>query len=314
MLGLQYNSILLGPAIVAGVAAAVFYGLTAVPIVLSYRISRTVGFVNGGLLVSGGLFWFWLSFDSQTIQTQPHVRGGTALVIVTVLGGVIGALFGLAATSRRMQAMPRVTLTTFSLGVGLFLAGSMISGFPGAFETVPSPFGEGKFVIAGGGFSHHQAYTTAFLVLVVVVAAYVLTRTRGGIYVRATADNADAAKLVGVPMRRVATIVYAISGAIAALCGALVTPDLSPEVFSLLFVFLRGLTVCVIGGFNSLPMALAGALLFGITDSFMRSGVFGEFSGAQREVVAVGLLFGIVLLVNRFSPAARKITLSEEAL
>jgi branched-chain amino acid transport system permease protein len=138
-----------------------------------------------------------------------------------------------------------------------------------------------------------------FLVIVVVLLAWALARTRIGIHVRAIADNREASDLVGVPMRRVSMAVYGLAGAIAALSGALVTPAFSGDILTVLFVFLRGLTVAVLGGFSSVTLALLGAVLFGMVDSMLRSSLFGDVSGGAREVVAVGLLFVLVLAVHR---------------
>jgi branched-subunit amino acid ABC-type transport system permease component len=79
----------------------------------------------------------------------------------------------------------------------------------------------------------------------------------------------------------------------------------------MLFVFLRALTVSVLGGFNSVALALAGSVLFSVMDSMMRTGLFGNISGGQREVIAVGLLFVGVVVINRFRAQGKELLEAE---
>lgn len=308
-LALDYNSFLLGPSVVTGIANAVFYGMLAVTLVLTYRISHTVAFVNGGLAICGGLMWMFLSFESQNITwaAQPDLPGGLSLFIIFVGGAIIGGAYGTIVTGSKIGNAPRLTITTFSLGLMLLLAGLIASLFQefSALEIPPSPFGDGAFHLWGGQFSHHQAYTMIFLLSLVVFLAYSLARTRTGIFVRAIADNQEASRLVGVPIRKVGMMVYALSGGIAAMTGALITPDFSPDVITLMFIYLRALTVAVVGGFMSVSLALLGAMVFGMVDSMFRSGLFGDISSGTREVVAVGTLFVMVIVVTRFQKQSK---------
>lgn len=298
--GFDYNGSLLGPAIVNGVAGCGFYGLLAVSLVLTYRISRTVAFVNGGLAIAGGLYWWYLSYESLNVTfPQPDFPGGLGLAIVFAGGGLIGGLYGAFVTGKRMSSYPRITITTFSLGLMLLFGGIVVSMFQGAEETPPSPFGDGTWVIENARFTHHTAYVIGFMIVLVLGTAYVLARTRFGYNVRAIADNVEAARLVGVPINRVATGVYAVAGGLSALSGALIAPDYGPAIFTMLFVFLRALTVSVLGGFNSVTLALAGAVLFAMSDSMIRTGLFGTISNGQREIITVGLLFIGVVIVQR---------------
>src|ERR1700709_1626438 len=118
--------------------------------------------------------------------------------------------------------------------------------------------------------------TLTILAIVVVGFTFLLQYTRFGIMVRAVADNVEASKLVGVPIGKVGTIVYAISGAISALGGILIANQVGTETTGLLFIFLRALIVCVLGAFASIPLALAGAVLIAVVDSMMEAGVFGN--------------------------------------
>jgi branched-subunit amino acid ABC-type transport system permease component len=139
----------------------------------------------------------------------------------------------------------------------------------------------------------------AFLVVLVSVLTFVLTRTHLGVYVRAIADDIEGAAAVGIPVRRVAVGVWAFSGALAALAGALIVPITNVTELAVIFVLMRSLSAAVLGGFDSLPLALAGAVLFGLVESLIGGSVFGVISSGAREVILTALLLGAVVLIAR---------------
>jgi branched-chain amino acid transport system permease protein len=136
-------------------------------------------------------------------------------------------------------------------------------------------------------------------VLIVALLSFALLRTRVGVYVRAIGDDVEAASMVGIPTSRIGTGVWTVSGGIAAIAGILLAPSSGISDVSVLFILLRSLTVAVLGGFSSIPLALAGALLLGQVENLIQGGVFGDVPSGTREVVLMGLVFGLVLFLTR---------------
>ncbi len=316
---LDFNGGLFGPSIVAGVTTSGLYGLVAVALVLSYRISRTIAFVHGGIVLAGALlFWYFCtpsySGGEELLAGLEGEGGGggrpdlpkwPVMIGLMLAGAAVAAAYGWIVTSTRMASYPRVTLTNFSLALMLIMVGIIFTKNKSSGEQAPSPFGSGGMDIDVGGtvsqrVSHHQLATLIILVAVVVGFAILLQRTRFGVYTRAVADNVEASKLVGVPIGKVGTIVYAISGAIAALGGILIANPVGTETTGILFIFLRALIVCVLGAFASIPLALAGAVLIAVVDSMIESGVFGSPDRAVKELVVVFILFAVVIGIDRF--------------
>src|SRR5262245_2935299 len=130
MPGFTFNSVLLGPSLVSGVAQAGLYGLLAVALVLAFRVSRTVAFVLGGLAIVGAMGYWWLSFDAPSyLGPQPNLPRLVAVGVVILFGGAFGLLYGLVVTGRRMADWPKITLTTFSLGIMLLMSGVVTVAF-----------------------------------------------------------------------------------------------------------------------------------------------------------------------------------------
>lgn len=311
-LGFEYVGQALRPALVAGVAAAGLYGLIAVSVVLSYRISRTVAFLHGGITLSGTLMYWWLSAPpNQSVADHPHLPTGVGLTLVVIGGALVAGAYGAVVTSKRMSTYPRVMVTTFSLSIMLILVGLLFTGLPAQGQQAPSPFGTRTFQMFDTVLTMHQVMTLVILVVVVTLLSVGLKWTKAGVYVRAIADNVEASRLVGVPLSRVGTGVYALTGAIAALGGALLTPMIGTDSYGVLFIFLRALIVSVLGAFKSVTLALGGAVLLGVVDSVFRAGVFGSVSSGAREIAVIGLMFGAVVAISRMSSQGSELLQAE---
>ena len=308
MLALQFHTQLVGPALVLGVAAAGLYGLLAVSLVLTYRVSRTIGFVHGGIAVFAAHFYWWLTYDSGvTGRWNPNAGQGRVgqwpgLLLVVAIGALIGLLYGLTVTGKRMGNWPRLNLTVYSLAWLLGMIAITQTVIVPQSTRVPSIFGKRVYRLFGGVITMHQVATLLILLAIIAALAFVLMRTQTGVNIRAVADDVEASRFVGVPLTRVGAGVYAFSAALSAFAGALVTATVGMLVPELLTVFLRALTVCVLGGLASFSLALVGCLLLGVGEAFLTAGVFGQSSIGRQEVILMTALFGMVLLINRLRP------------
>jgi branched-chain amino acid transport system permease protein len=312
LIALSFNQHTFGPSIVNGVTTSGLYGLIAVSLVLSYRISRTIAFVHGGIVLAGTLlFWYLCSPNlsngedllagSGSSTNRPEFPRIPVIIALMLAGAAVAALYGYLVTSTKLSLYPRVTLTNFALGMMLLLVGIIFRYNKASGEPAPPvPGGQHKFKIGIQVVTMHQVITLILLAVIVVAFTVLLQATRFGIFVRAVADNVEASKLVGVPIGQVGTTVYAMSGAISALGGILLGNYVGTDTNSILFIFLRALIVCVLGAFASIPLALAGAVTLAILDSMLKSDVFGTVDVGYRELIVVFILFSVVILVDRF--------------
>ena len=302
VVALTFNSDLLRPALVLGIAAAGLYGLLAVSLVLTYRVSRTIGFVQGGVALAGAYLYRYLTVGSEQVVSEDRLSEVPALVITVLAGGVVGAVYGAVVTGKRMANYPRIVVTMFSLSGLLLLAGFTTTLIPADEGRVPSAFGTGVVKIFGGVATIHQVATVVILLAPVGLLTVALRHTRTGVFIRAIADDVEASRVVGIPLTRMGSGVYVFSGAIAGLAGVLLASSVGTAMPNILFIFLRALIVAVLGGLTSLPLALAGCLLLGVAETILTAGVFGIVPTDQRELMVMGLIFGLVFLINRLRP------------
>src|SRR2546427_1625223 len=122
VLALQFHPSILAPAIVNGIAISSLYALMAIALVLTFRMSRSVAFVHGGIAsLSAYLYWYLAATSASAFKVLGWPKL-PSLALVIVFGALAGFIFGTVVMGR-MAAWPRVTVTTFSLGAMLLVAG-----------------------------------------------------------------------------------------------------------------------------------------------------------------------------------------------
>ena len=305
VLGIQW--VVFKSALISGLALGALYGIVAVSLVLTYRMSRIVGFVHGGIALASAFVYWYLTANPR--RTSGAGTGGwaystrewpkvPALMIAVAVGAALGFIAGALFTGR-MATWPRVTLTTCSLGAMLLLTGITASIWQGAFEIVPSPFGQGRTRVFGYYLSHHQIAVIVILAVVVLSLHLVVSRTTVGVQLRGIADDIEAAEMVGVPVRQVSLGVWTVAGSLAGLSGVLLTPITRLGASTVLFVLLRSMAGAALGGFESVLLALVGAMIFGQVESHVQGGTFGSISSGWREVILMTVLSVGVLAVTR---------------
>ncbi|HEY4410351.1 MAG TPA: branched-chain amino acid ABC transporter permease [Acidimicrobiia bacterium] len=274
-------------AVIIGIFTGTIYAMMALGIVASFRINRVVNLAIPGLAVFGATIYFEMS----------NVWG--APVIVALFGGVavgafIGALLGLC--NLKMTQWPRGFVMIFTLTVTLFLFGWSDKILPPIQISPASPFGDnGGFKVALTFVSNHQIGTFVTCILVTLLMALVVTKTRIGVYVRAIYDDGDSAATLGIPIGYFVVGVYAVAGALAALAGILVSPRTTLDPYLILFVTIWALAGSILGGLESFGIAFVGSILVGLSQGILGGGLIHLGPGLENlgaiAVVAVAVFY-----------------------
>lgn len=269
-------------AVILGVFLGTVYAMMALGIVASFRINRVVNLGIPGLAVFGATVYFHMS----------SVWG--APVLVALLGGVIvGAAIGafLGLCNLKMAAWPRGFVMIFTLTVTLFLFGWSDKILPPVQVAPASPFGDsGGFDFALTFISNHQIGTFVTCIVVTLLMAFIVAKTRVGIYVRAIYDDGDSAATLGIPLSYFVVGVWSVAGALAALAGILVSPRVTLDPYLILFVSIWALAGSILGGLESFGVAFAGSLMVGLSQSIIGAGVFGRPGPGLENLGAIAVV------------------------
>jgi len=271
--------------IASGLLTGGIYALLAVGLTLIFGVLRVVNFAHGEFMMLGmyGAFWMWALWD-----IDPYLS----------VFAVVPAIFGLGLLTdrliiKRTIGAPEVTVVFATLGLSILLQNAALTVFSADTRSVTTGY-------TGTALSFGEVRVSIPMLISFVVAIGLalalwafLSRTRFGKAIQATAQNRDAAALMGINVQRVYMMTYAIAVAGAGAMGAIAAPVFSvyPRV-GLSFV-ITAFVIVVLGGLGSVLGAVIAALLVGLVQS-----VVGFLVGAAWAEIAYFVLFIAVLVLR----------------
>jgi branched-chain amino acid transport system permease protein len=275
-------------AVVQGILLGGFYALLACGLSLMFGVMRIINLAHGDLAVVGA-FGAWVLVDRTDVS--PFLALAPVLVAMYVLGYVLQRML----LDRSLRAGVLIPLLT-TFGLAIVIQNLLLEIFSPDVRSLGEPAGDvtttswqiaDELSISGLG-----ALILAVAVTVLAALHFLLRRTSLGRAMRATAQDADAAELVGVDSRAVYARAAGIAVAIAALAGVFlairsaVDPASGPT--QLIFAF----EAVVIGGFGSLWGTLVGGIVLGVAQTI------GAEVDPQYSVLSGHLVFLAVLVVR----------------
>jgi branched-chain amino acid transport system permease protein len=285
--------------VLQGVVFGTVTALLAIGLILVYRTSNIVNFAYGSMGGVGGVLAVSLYLDAGL----PYFLAA-ALGVLT--GVAVGALVEVLVI-RRFSAASRLVLTVATIGLAQILGAVQLLipkwfdsiGLSGGFKT-PISF---KLDVDPVVFTGDHLLIVASVPPIIAALAWFLLRTDAGVAVRAAADNTERALLLGIPVRRLSTMVWAASGGLAALTFILKAPFTGSSSTALAgpSLLLPALAAAVVARMESLPAAFAAGIGLGVLEQL----VFWNTGRATAIDVAflVVILLALVLQRNRFSRA-----------
>ena len=278
--------------VMLGLVTGLTYAAFAAGFVLIYRSTGVLNFAHGEvgafgvalfvlLLAQYGLNW-WLSF---VLALAACAAVGTAIELIVI---------------RRLFASPRLVVLIATIGVGQIVVFAKIN-LPNVVAPGPIP---APFQATWTPTDHIRLQARELVVLAVIpvligALAWFISRTRFGLAVRASASNADTARVYGTSPRRTSTIVWTISGAFAAATAIFLAPLQginSAQAGTAAIaepLLLRVLVVSLLARMRSLPGTLAGGVAVGVAEALIRSNV----DSANRSVVDLYLFLAVLVVV-----------------
>lgn len=282
MTALEEN--VLAGALVNGLLLGGLYALVGVGMSLVFGVMRIINLAHGEMLMLGMYLAFWAF---TLAQVHPYAAVVLAFPVLFAVGWALyRALVGPLLATRA----PEEHQLLLTLGVGLGLTELVRLLFTAQYRTIYTSLSTATLSV--GPVSLSVALLSAFLIAAAIAAALylVLTRTEVGRALRATAQDREAAELVGVDGERIYRIAFGIGAGLAGAAGALLLPIyyLSPTVGGLFT--LKAFIVTVLGGMGSIVGALVGGLTLGVAETLGAVYV----SNAYKDIIGY-LVFILVL-------------------
>jgi len=268
----------------SGLTVGAIYALVALGFTLIYKSSDIINFAQGEFVMLGGMTTVFAA-----LAGVPLLPAALLAVIATTAIGV--ALHRLAIEPAR-GASP-VALIMITIGASIFLRGMAQIVFDRRFHSLPALFGSDPIQFGGAAILPQSLVVLASATVIVTLLWLFIDRTLLGKAVIATAANRLAARLIGVDTRRVVEFSFAVSAAIGAIAGILITPIALTSYDAGTLLALKGFAAAMLGGIGSAAGAIVGGLLIGMMEAFAA----GYVSSNYKDAVAFIIILAVLILI-----------------
>lgn len=275
--------------LLSGVIAGSIYGLVALGFVVIYKSTTVVNFSQGEIMMLGAYFCYYLVVTHKI----PFVPAFLMTLIFSALLGILVEMLIL----RPMIGEPVFSVIMITVGLATLLR-SMV-GLLWGHDTIPfpSPFENNVYDIFGMVVTQAEAATVIFALLLFLALFGFFKYTKLGLATRATAFDQRWALLMGISVRKIFSLAWALASVVAAVGGIFLgmVSGLDPNMS---FIGLKVFPAVVLGGLESIAGAIVGGLLIGISESLAGGYLSGWFGSGVKELSA----FVVLLIVLMFKP------------
>jgi branched-chain amino acid transport system permease protein len=278
--------------LVSGLTLGSIYALIALGYTMVYGILKLLNFAHGDVYMVGAFIGFFI-LQWLGGPLTPAVTGWLAIAImfaVAMLGcGALGV--GIERFAYRpLRNAPRIAPLISALGVSIFLQNSALLLWGPQFRDYDTfdLIGVKSYNIGKNFFiSNVQILTIAASIGLMIALTLLVSRTRTGKAMRATSFDREAAEMMGISVDRVISFTFFVGSALAA-AGGVMFGIVFGQIYSLMgfIAGLKGFTAAVVGGIGSIPGAMLGGFLIGLTEAFATGYLPGGSTYANLYVFA----------------------------
>jgi branched-chain amino acid transport system permease protein len=272
-------------ATISGLAVGSLFALIAVGFNLTFIVNRTVNFAHGQWVAVGSLLAFTLLVEWQVPLLITFIGSGVALGIL----GIVLERIGIRPMIGHSLSLGFIMST---LAIGIMLENAALFWWGSVALFVPSPLGEQRMDILGAGIYPQEALIPVATAVMIAGLAVVYRFTRLGRALRATAENREAAELMGINTKRMVGLAYGMAGLMAGVAGVLVAPLTGALATAGASLGLKAFAVAIVGGLDSIPGTLIAGLLLGVAEQYVALYI----SPGLRDVVIFAIVIAILLL------------------
>jgi branched-chain amino acid transport system permease protein len=266
----------------SGITVGSTYALAALGFTLIYNASHVINFAQGEFIMLGGMLAVYFTHSGLPLLL--------ALVLAIALPAIVGLVMEKVAIEPVKGAEP-VTLIIITIGASLVLRGLVQIWLGKGTFSLPAFSGEQPFHVLGATLMPQSLWVLGVTAVVVCCLWYFFARTLLGKAMLATSCNRVAAELVGINTDGVLFLSFAMSAALGALGGILVTPITLTSYDAGIMLGLKGFVGAVLGGLGSGLGAVIGGLMVGVLEAMGAGYISSSYKDAMPFVLILLILF-----------------------
>jgi branched-chain amino acid transport system permease protein len=297
-----------GRVLLVGISQGSLYALVALGYTLVYGILELINFAHGDVFMLGGMITATIVDQVFALQEDPAFGSLIAALLVSLAAAIVGCALLNAVIERvaykPLRAAPRLAPLITAIGVSFILQNVAIiwKGTRPVSEPV-SEFAAGHggqvFRVGHVVYSWDRLFVLAVTVPVLVGLIWLVKFTRQGKAMRATAQDKDAAAIMGINVDRTISFTFLVAGGLAGAAGVIFAFYSTEITFNTGFTLgLFAFTAAVLGGIGNLPGAVLGALLIGLIQNF-NEGLSWYTPGSKWTE---SIVFAILITILVFRP------------
>lgn len=269
----------------SGLAVGSLFALIAVGYNLTYVVNRTVNFAHGQWVAVGSLLAFTFLVQWRLPLLVTFI--GTAVAL-----GLLGVVLERVGIRPMLGHSLSLGFIMSTLAMGIILENVALFRWGSSALYVPPPLGERRLTLLGAGIYPQEALIPVVTALMIGGLALLYRTTRLGRALRATAENPEAAQLMGINTKRMVAFAYGLAGGMAGAAGVLVAPLTGALATAGGHLGLKAFAVAIVGGLDSIPGTLLAGLFLGVAEQLGALYI----STGLRDVIVFGIVIAMLLI------------------
>ncbi|MBU0462019.1 MAG: branched-chain amino acid ABC transporter permease [Proteobacteria bacterium] len=263
------------------------YALVAMGVCLIYNSTNVINFAQGEFVMIGGMSMVAIYVDLQ----QPLYVAIPGSIAIAVLVGM--ALMKVAYRPGKSTSLISVLIIT--IGASLVISGSVATGWESQVRRFPPFSGDMPIKIMGASIAPQSLWVIGVTALVVTVLVLFFQFTIHGKAMKACALDQTAASLLGIRVKRMVLLSFAMSAGLGAVAGIVITPLTMMSASGGMMLAIKGFSAAMLGGMGS----VAGAVIGGFVFSFLEAFTAGFISSTLKELITFIVIINVLLFMPR---------------
>jgi branched-chain amino acid transport system permease protein len=277
---------MLASALISGIGLGSMYGLMALGFYITYAVSATVNFAQGSSMMLGAVLCFTFA---QTLRLPMALAIALALLLCALYGLLVELIAVRPFASRGSNAW---LMSTVALGI--VLDNLVLHTFGKEPRSLPSSLAQTPVELGGLNLG---VYPLQLLIPVLGLALAgllhtVARRTRWGTAMLAVVQNRSAAQLMGIPIRRVVALAFALSALLAGIAGVLIAPLFNVNADMGTLFGIKAFAVAILGGITSAWGVMLAGLLFGVAEALITATIGSGYT----QIITFALVIAVLAL------------------
>lgn len=274
-----------------GITLGSIYALIALGYTMVYGVLFMINFAHSEIFMLGAYISLGVFILLSLLMPIFGIILPLAVIIASIIVGFIGVMVELVAY-RPLRNSPRLTPLISAISVSIVLQNVVfifVSSYAIPYSQISNLFPSGNFL----GFEYKGMIITSITILLMIILAMFLSKSKFGIAIRATSQDRNTASLMGINVNMVISLVFFIGAFLGAIGGFFYGSYYSMIRYDMGFIpGIKAFTAAVVGGIGSIPGAVLGGFLIGILEIFAESYI----SSAYKDVIVYSILILTLLL------------------